>query len=73
MSDGNQEYHYNVIIDEVKAPINENSKVGKVEVLDQENHLVQEADLVIKETVDKASFFTTFKRVLGVFTQGILE
>ncbi len=73
VSDGNQEYHYNVIIDEVKAPINENSKVGKVEVLDQENHLVQEADLVIKETVDKASFFTTFKRVLGVFTQGILE
>ncbi len=72
MSDGNPTYHYNVIIEEVKAPVQENSVVGKVEILDQDNHLVQEADLIIKEEITKASFFTTFKRVLSVFTQGFM-
>lgn len=73
VTDNPEEYHYNIQLEEVKAPVASGSKVGIVKILNQENDLVYESDLIIEEEIPKMSFITTLKRVLQHFTQGVLS
>ncbi len=63
------EYKYDININKVNAPINKDSKVGTVRVLDN-NNLVLEKDLIVKEDIMKANVIDLFKRVFKLFVSG---
>lgn len=63
-------YNYNLIVDEIKAPVEANSKVGYVEIMDQDGNIIKEADVIILEEVKKANVLDLFKKVIKIFTCG---
>lgn len=65
-----ESYEYNLKLDEIKAPIASNQKVGTIEIIDKEGNIIKEEEVVLNENVEKASFLELFKRVIGIFTTG---
>jgi len=63
-------YDYNLVVDEIKAPLSKNQKVGYVEVIDNEGNIINEEDVIIKEKIDKANIFDLFNRVIEALTSG---
>lgn len=72
VSEKPENYHYNIKINNVKAPIKNNEKIGTVEILDSDNNIVKEEELIIKEDIIKMKFLTSFKRVINGFIKGII-
>lgn len=66
-----RKYDYHLLLEKIEVPSSKNSKVGSIEIMDEEGNIIKEADVVIKEDVKKASFLTLYKRVLKIFTSGI--
>jgi len=55
-----KEYSYQKEINTLKAPLKSGDVVGKLKVIDNNNILVKEVDLVVKEDINKNNFFTLF-------------
>ncbi len=73
ISDNAEVFDYNLVVEDIEAPIKENTKVGYLEVMDKEGHIIKEVDVVVNEEVEKASFLDLWTRVLQVFTGGIFR
>ena len=69
-SDEQKKYDYNIIVDNLEAPIKSNEKVGYVEVIDNEGNVIREEDIIIKEEVKKASILDLFGRVVEAISSG---
>ncbi len=70
VSDNQEEFTYNLVTDELKAPIPSGEVVGTLEVLDSKGNIVKEVDVIVKEEVKKASILDLFTRVLNTITSG---
>lgn len=64
-------YSYEVIKNEMKAPLKKGDKVGKVNIYSNETK-VDEINLIIDEDIKRASIFTLFRRNLNSLLKGIL-
>jgi len=67
----NKTYSYNIVKNEVVAPVNKGDVVGKLEVIDNNGKLVKEVDLVINETIKRHNLFSlywnNFKNIINGF------
>lgn len=63
-------YSYNVVVEDIKAPVKKNQKVGYLEVMDNEGNIVKEEEVIVLEDVNKASIFDLFNRVLASLSSG---
>ncbi len=67
------DYTYNVVIDKINMPVEKNQKIGYIEVIDNEGTVIKEEDVIVKEKIQKASFFDLMKRTLESLTSGLLS
>lgn len=67
-----ENYSYNIVVDDLKAPLKSNQKVGFVEIIDNEGNIVKEEDVIITCDIEKASIFDLFGRILESLTSGNL-
>lgn len=65
-----KKYDYNLVVEEIKAPIKKNQKVGYVEVIDNEGNIIKEEDVIIKEKIEKANILDLYGRVIEALTSG---
>ena len=65
-------YSYNVVVNKLKAPIQANTSVGYVEVIDNEGNIVKEEEVIVKDEVKKANIFDLFNRLLASLSSGNL-
>ncbi len=72
VTEENQNYSYNLIINEINAPVKALEKVGYVEVIDTNGNIIKEADVVVKEDIEKASIIDLFKKVFQGITSGLM-
>ena len=70
VTDSNETFDYNLVVEDIKAPVKQGEKVGYLEVMDGEGNIIKEVNVVVNEEVESASFLTLFGRVLGLFTSG---
>ncbi len=71
VSDNKEVFDYNLVVENIMAPLKNNSKVGYLEVMDKEGNIVKEVDVVVTEDIESANVFGLFGRVLKIFTGGI--
>ena len=55
-------YKFNLKIDKVKAPVKKGDIVGKVEILNSQNKIINEYNITVNENVLKANYFDYLKR-----------
>ncbi len=55
-------YKFNLKIDKVKAPVKKGDIVGKVEILNSQNKIINEYNITVNENVLKAKYFDYLKR-----------
>ncbi len=72
VTEESQNYSYNLIINEINAPVKALEKVGYVEVIDTNGNVIKEADVVVKEDIEKASIIDLFKKVFKGITSGLM-
>ena len=65
-----KDYSFNIKASKIKAPINKNTVVGTVEIIDNEGDIVREVDIIIKEELEKANFWNYLRRNLKLITSG---
>jgi D-alanyl-D-alanine carboxypeptidase (penicillin-binding protein 5/6) len=65
-----KDYSFNIKASKIKAPINKNTVVGTVEIIDNEGNIVREVDIIIKEELEKANFWNYLRRNLKLITSG---
>lgn len=70
VTDDKEEFTYNLITDDLKAPIFAGEVVGSLEVIDKNGNIVKEVDVVVKEEIKKASILDLFTRVFQTITSG---
>lgn len=54
-------------LDEIKAPIKENDIVGKLFVFDENNMVVEEIDLIVKETINELTLKDRLRKLVSVW------
>lgn len=70
VTDDKEEFTYNLVTDDLKAPIPSGEVVGSLEVVDKNGNIVKEVDVVVKEEIKKASILDLFTRVFNTITSG---
>lgn len=70
VTDDKEEFTYNLVTDDLKAPILSGEVVGSLEVVDKNGNIVKEVDVVVKEEIKKASILDLFVRVFNTITSG---
>lgn len=62
-------YTYNIVKNNIVAPVNKGDVVGKLEVIDNSGKIIKTVDLVINESVKKHNFFSLyfsfFKKIIN--------
>lgn len=64
VSDEISKYKFDLDLKKVKAPVKKGQNVGKVKIYDSEGNLISEAEITVKETIEKANIFDLFVRNL---------
>lgn len=67
-----EEYTFNIKIDKLKAPIKSGEVVGTAEIIDANNNIIDEVEVTIKESIEKANFLDYFLRNIKTFSAGKL-
>lgn len=70
VTDDQEEFTYNLLVDDLKVPIPNGDIVGSLEVIDKEGNIVKEVDVVVKEEIKKANLLDLFTRVFSAITSG---
>lgn len=70
VSDDKEEFTYNLIVEDLKAPVASGDVVGSLEVIDSDGNIVKEVNVVIKEEIKKANIFDLLTRVFNTITSG---
>ena len=66
----NKKYTFKVNKDIIKAPVSKGSKVGSVEIIDEDNNIVREEDLIIDEDINKIGFIKLLIKNLKILING---
>lgn len=61
-------YHFDIQVDKITAPVKKGDVIGKVMIYDENNNLINEAEITVKEPVLKANLWDLFKRNLKLAT-----
>ncbi len=64
------EYQFNLKIDKIKAPVLKGDIVGKAEIVDKEGNIIDEVDLTVKESIQKANIFDLLWRNMKILSAG---
>ena len=72
MSDDKEEYKYNLVVNDLKAPLKKNDVVGYLEILDQEGNIIKDVNVIVKEDIEKASLWNLWNRLFTNITSGTL-
>ncbi len=70
VTDEEEEYDYNLVVNDLKAPLKNGEKVGFLEIIDGDGNIIKEIDVIVKEDITKASFLTLLNRVFKILTGG---
>lgn len=62
-------YTYKMELERIKAPITKGSKVGVLKLYANDEE-IGEKDITIASSIDKCSFWTTMKRIIGILVSG---
>ena len=65
------DYSFNIKVDKLIAPIKGGTIVGSAEIIDDEGNILDEVDIIVKEDIERASFFDYLKQGLKFITSGI--
>ncbi len=71
VTDVKTNYDFHLVVDTLKAPIQNQEVVGKLEVMDQEGNIVKAVDVMVKKEIKKATLWTLFNRLFSGITSGI--
>ena len=66
----NKKYTFKVNKDIIKAPVSKGSKVGSVEIIDEDNNIVREEDLIVDEDINKIGFIKLLIKNLKILING---
>ncbi len=72
VSDAKEEYHYNLVVEPVNAPIKNGDVLGYLEVLDKGGNRIKEVNVIAKEDVPKASLWDLGIRLFEFITSGLV-
>lgn len=61
-------YHFDIQVDKITAPVKKGDVIGKVMIYDENNNIINEAEITVNETVLKANLWDLFKRNLKLAT-----
>ena len=64
------DYTFNIKIDKIEAPVKKDSIVGTAEIIDNEGNIIKEAEIIVKEDIEKAGFLDYLKQNLKFLTSG---
>jgi D-alanyl-D-alanine carboxypeptidase (penicillin-binding protein 5/6) len=67
----NKKYTFKINKNVIKAPISKGSKVGSVEIIDEDSNIIREEELIIDEDINKISFIKLLFKNLRVLLTGI--
>lgn len=70
INEQSQDYTFNILIDEIKAPIKKGHVIGTAQILDTDGNVVTNVDLTVKENILKANFWDYIKRNLKISLSG---
>ncbi len=66
----NKKYTFKINKNVIKAPVSKGSKVGSVEIIDEDNNIVREEDLIIDEDINKIGFIKLLIKNLKILING---
>ncbi len=70
VTDEEVKYDYNLVVEDIKAPVLNNGKVGYLEVMDNEGNILNEINVIVKEEIKKANIIDLLERVLKMLSSG---
>jgi len=70
-SDEKKSYTYDLVLNDIKAPITPGDVIGKVIIKEQNGSIVSEEDVTVAKVVEKASIWDLWKRNFRFLTSGI--
>lgn len=70
VSEKSEGYSFNIKVDKIKAPIKNMTIVGKVDIIDSNGNIIKEADIIVKENIEKANFWNYLSKNLKLITSG---
>ena len=65
------DYTFNIKVDKITAPIKSGTIVGTAEIIDSNGNIINEAEIIVKEDIEKAGFFDYLKQSFKFITSGI--
>lgn len=66
-----EDYTFNIKVDKITAPIKSGTIVGTVEIIDSNGNIINEAEIIVKEDIEKAGFLDYLKQSFKFITSGI--
>ena len=66
VNDDSSKYSFRINKNRAVAPLSKGSKVGSVDIIDEENNVVREEDLIVDEDINKISFVKLFFKNMKV-------
>ena len=63
-SDKVSKYNFKIDIEKIVAPVKKGNVIGKVQILNEDNKIINEVDITVKEDVKKANIWNLFLRNL---------
>ena len=57
-------YNFKIDIEKIVAPVKKGNVIGKVQILNEDNKIINEVDITVKEDVKKANIWDLFLRNL---------
>ena len=66
-----EDYTFNIKVDKITAPIKSGTIVGTVEIIDSNGNIIDEAEIIVKEDIEKAGFLDYLKQSFKFITSGI--
>ena len=64
VNDKVSKYNFKIDIEKIVAPVKKGNVIGKVQILNEDNKIINEVDITVKEDVKKANIWDLFKRNL---------
>lgn len=65
------DYSFNIKVDKIVSPVKAGTVVGTAEIIDNNGNIVKEAEIIVKEDIEKAGFFDYLKQSFKFITSGI--
>ena len=65
------DYSFNIKVDKIVSPVKAGTVVGTAEIIDNNGNIVKEAEIIVKEDIERAGFLDYLKQSFKFITSGI--